>query len=135
VRHYVSGRKQMLSDMLQAPGSPLENVRRVVRMWGEMCPESEKGCLMANCLAEFGRTDDKLIDFLNEQILSMQSSFAGALTRARQAGEIDENASVEAIASTLVCTAQGLALMRRSGASGELLRQVVEGTLSLLRAA
>ena len=39
IRHYAETRMALLADVLNAPGSPLENVRNVVRLWGDPPPE------------------------------------------------------------------------------------------------
>jgi TetR/AcrR family transcriptional repressor of nem operon len=132
VRRYAAVRREMLAGILLAAASPLEGVRHFVHMWSEDCSAGDKGCMMANCLVEFGDRDDAMARFLHEQMQQMREVFVEALTRARTAGELDTSADIEAIASTLVCTTQGVALMRRSGAPADMLKQVVEGTLGLL---
>jgi len=57
---------QRLFDLLEAPGSPLGNVRRVCKMWEQLAADGEfKGCLYASASAfrsATPQTTDQLCD-------------------------------------------------------------------------
>ena len=117
LRHYVQTRAGEMLGVLKAPGSPLENVKAVIRKAGALAddPETAQGCFLCNTLAEFGQSDEGIREFLGEQMALARGAYADALGRAQQAGELDASVDAQALASALLCASQGLALMQRAG--------------------
>lgn len=97
-------------------------------------PRALWGCLAANLLAApeaalpgVGRT---LAEF--EQRLS--GAFAAALGRARELGQVHEDAETEVAAEHLVLLSHGVNLRSRAGASPRVLRAAVAAALGAVRA-
>ena len=133
IRHYAETRMALLADVLNAPGSPLENVRNVVRLWGDPPPEFAKGCLFCNSLAEFGQEDSEVADFLRAQLGRATGLFADTLERAVTENELPTDTDTSALAAQLICTSNGISLLRRANAPAELIDGAVRATLALLQ--
>lgn len=99
-------------DVLEAPGSPLENVRRVLRMWEQMADDGDfKGCLYASASAALGRHDPTVAKALAKSYDLLERVFAGAFERAQAAGELGSEVDPRDLARLFVNTGQGLAVL------------------------
>ncbi len=134
LRHYADTRYVTVASLLEGPGSPLENLRSLIRMWSDVPPgsEFEKGCFLCNALAELDSDDGPRSEFLRGQLERIRSNIAGALTRAQACGEIGADIDIEGRAAALVCVSNGIALLRRTGAPKALVQNAAAGALALL---
>jgi TetR/AcrR family transcriptional repressor of nem operon len=133
IEHYENTGAQHLHNQLDMPGSPLENVRRVVRAWGcGELPNSFRGCLLANTLAEFGARDPEIAKRLREYVERSVDAFYHALERAKKVGELPDETDSRAVARTLVNTRYGLALLRKVQVEPAMLQDIVERSLVML---
>ena len=101
-------------DQLDAPGSPLENIRQVIRTWEDSdAPNNQRGCLLMNTIAELGSRDPELADILRRHIDYSVEAFQRTLERAKVRGELSANADSRSLARALVNNRNGLALLRK----------------------
>jgi TetR/AcrR family transcriptional repressor of nem operon len=122
-------------DLLAADGSPLENVRTVVRGVAGLatqCPS--EGCLTAIGIVET-RDDPDARAVLHDQVKRLEDGFRGALARARDLGEIRPDARPGRLARALVTTMYGIGLLARLEGSGPRIGDAVSVLLDVIDAA
>lgn len=134
IRHYVETRINLMLDVLHGPDTPLENLRNVVRMWGSVADDSEfrNGCFLCTSASEFAHEKGEIADFLREQSVKIRAAFTEVLEAARSNGELTTTLPSETLASALLCTSNGIAMMTRTGASEAMRAEAAEAILRLL---
>ena len=70
--------------------------------------ETNHGCFITNSTAEFGNTDDRIYDFLRENMKSAVSLFEMLIIKAQEAGEIDSSKDARELGLYLFSSLQGL---------------------------
>ena len=122
-------------EMLNASGSPLENIKRFLRSTESMAGEKGfRGCLVTNTLIEFGHEEEnELADYARKIVARMQKNLEQRLTTAQEAGELNEDASPAALAAFLINSLQGLSVMGRTGMSKKSIRGAVDTIINALR--
>lgn len=129
VRYYLETKLSTTMAELQAAGSPLANLKRVLISWVDSC---DKGCMLINTAAEFGQEDPDLAEFLRGCMAQGQAAYADVLRRAHAAGEIAQELDPDAIAAALFSMGSGLTLMKRLGATDGEIEASIQGFLELL---
>ena len=134
--HYAHTRVTEVRSFLDQPGlTPFDSLRAFVAMWADLPEEFHRGCLLCNTSAQVDpESEPEISNFVRGHLVEMREMFIEVLARAEVAGELRDGADVPAIASTLMCTANGIALLYRIEAPQELLRDTVRGTLHSLDA-
>ena len=121
--------------LLTAAGSPLENVRTLIRGFAAMatsCPS--EGCLTVTALVE-NREDDEALAVVERQVERFEEGFRVALERAQDAREIRADVRPSRLARTLTTTCYGIGLLTRLPSSGPRIGDSVSVLLELLDAA
>ena len=88
------------------------------------------GCLFFNTINELNKTEPKLANKAVEAIEWIKQLFVARLTEAQQAGFIKREKSAESLADYLIGLTAGLRSLCKSGASPEVLQQVIDTGLS-----
>ena len=131
--HYESAMLGPMLDLLQAPGSGLESVRKVLDMWEQRNVESRtQGCLMANSIAEFGMRAPQFSEQLAAMLGRVEKAFRTALERASAAGELPEGRDPQALARLFTTIGQGLSTVGKLDASGAMVRDSTAVARALL---
>jgi TetR/AcrR family transcriptional repressor of nem operon len=91
------------------------------------------GCLITNSLVELAERDPELASMFEQHLASLRTSFAGALTRARVAGELRPGAGPES-AQLLVAVVQGMNVLAKAEPGRPALRAIVDSALAGLAA-
>jgi TetR/AcrR family transcriptional repressor of nem operon len=89
------------------------------------------GCLVTNTIVELAQRDPEIKAKIDLHLARLETALAGAIARARQAGEIPETTPLE-LAGFLVCVAQGLNVLAKTGPSRERLELVAATALAAL---
>lgn len=84
------------------------------------------GCLITNSVAELATRDPEIAAKVKLHLARMETAFAGALARARAAGELAEGFGPES-AAFLLCLLQGLNVLAKTKPK----REVVEGIVDV----
>lgn len=120
-------------ELLDGPGTPLENVKRIVAMWEEwMSPPHSKGCLVTTTLMEFGQQDSAIAQKARKLLAQIRRIYEDKLIEAQQQGELAPEASPKELAAFLINAISGLGMLSRAGTDAETVRGVVRSTLRLL---
>lgn len=127
--------RQMFSE-LNKEGSPLGNVRRLMRMLQDQhaLPES-KGCMLGVSMAQCTTSDDKMADVLRRHIKGLEEAFYKTFKRAQEMGELNGNTNIRDLARLFMGIGQGLALVGRVQDSPAVPRSIVNAALAVLETA
>lgn len=87
------------------------------------------GCLITNSLVELAERDPELAGLLQQHLAGLRTSFAGALARARAAGELRPGVGPES-ADLLVAVVQGMNVMAKTNPGRATLQAIVDATLA-----
>lgn len=133
LEHYRDTRMAMIQSVLEAPGSPLENLRNVARLFGDPPAEFRNGCFMCNSALEFGRKDeDPIARMMAEKFRLSHRLFSETFERARGAGEIAVASDPDSLAALFLSLMNGVAIMYRTQATPEFTVGVMNETLRWL---
>ncbi len=121
---------------LNKEGSPLGNVRRVMRALQERhsMPEST-GCLLGVSMAQCRTNDAEMADVLRHHIKGIEEAFYKTFKRAQDVGELDGNTNIRDLARLYMGIAQGLALIGRVQDAPAVPRSIVNAALATLETA
>ncbi len=123
LEHYERVQLQPVVDVLEGPGSGVENVRRVLDMWERRGSEhGAQGCMMANSIAEFGMRAPQFSQQLTRMLGRIEKAFQTALERAAADGELPEGRDPRALARLFTTIGQGLSTVGKLDASGVMAR-------------
>ncbi len=118
--------------LLQAEGSPLENVRTLIRGFAALAPTCPTGgCLTVTAMVET-RDDAEALAAVEEQVARFENGFRSALERAQQQGELKAEVRPERLARSLTTTCYGLGLLSRLPSSAARIGDAVAVMLDLL---
>lgn len=91
------------------------------------------GCLITNSLVELAERDPELTGLFEQHLANLQTSFAGALARARAAGELRPGAGPDS-APLLVAVVQGMNVLAKTNPDRAVLQNVANNALAGLAA-
>jgi TetR/AcrR family transcriptional repressor of nem operon len=134
ISHYRDTQLVHALALLEREGSPLENVKDVVRFFQQLASDRRcRGCLVANALVELGPHDAEIAELLRSILLLLQGSVEQALHRAQEQGELDPSRSPGELSRALTNAAMGMAVTGKLPLQESTLRDICAGTLSMLR--
>ena len=120
---------------LSVPGSPLANVRTIVRGMADLatrCPGN--GCLTVTALVDVP-DDEETRAVVEEQVDRLERGFHAALNAARAAGELGADVNTARLARSLTTMFFGLGVLSRLPGSGPRIADAVGAALETLEAA
>lgn len=114
--------------------SPLDGIRVFIdRIIDDIVAgPGRSGCFIGNCAAELARQDRTVAVHVRRSLERVQSTFRDALSRARDAGQLSENADVDALAAFLVSGIQGLRLVGKANPERAALKNIAKVMLRCL---
>jgi TetR/AcrR family transcriptional repressor of nem operon len=121
--------------LLEAEGSPLENVRTLIRGFAAMattCPSD--GCLTATAMVEI-RDDPEALAIVASQVERYEHGLQRALERAQALGELRDGAQPIRLARALTTVSYGIGLLTRLPGSGSRIGDAVSVQLEILAGA
>lgn len=133
VEHYRRTQLGEALALLEREGSRVENVKAVMGYFERLAGhESHRGCLVANALVELGPHDPEVATLLRDTLELLRSGLERALREAQERGEMPGDRAPAQLSRALVNAMLGLAVTGRLGLGPAVLRDVYEGTLSML---
>lgn len=127
------------AGLLYGPGSVRERIARVLEAAieesceGGDCQSSERrGCFMVNSAVELAPHDPDIASRFAASSAGGEEAFYGVLLRGRATGEIPQDKDPRALARFMSNTIRGLRVSTRSGTKEEVLRDVIQVSLSIL---
>lgn len=133
IEHYRATQLTEALGLLARDGSPVENVKAVVRFFQALASDERcRGCLVANALVEVGPHDPEIGALLRETLELLQGSIERALDEARRRGELPEGKSPQQLSRALTNAAMGMAVTGKLAGSRPALPDICTGTLAML---
>lgn len=134
LRRYEETSTTRVEEMLAAPGTIRERIRRVLMdvVDDEMAEASEhRGCLAVNAALELGGLDDEVTARVRHNFERVENAFHVEFAAARQEGEIGADRDPRALAQFTLAAMYGLRVLGKT-ADRQVLAQVVETTIQAL---
>jgi len=134
VEHYIKGNGQHILNALQAQGSPVGNIRKVLEQVVDFVVSGEcRGCLVTNSIVELAPHDEEVRKLVQSMVKRVEKALQATLERAVEAGEISTQTDTRAMARFFNSTVHGLVVLGKSSASRSVLKDVVKVALTTLR--
>ncbi len=131
--HYGKERIQPMVATLRGSGSGLQNVRNILDSWETTdAQKAQRGCLMANSIAEFGMRDARFSAVLGQMLGEMEDAFTYALEKARADGELPPKRDPRTLARLFTTLGQGLSTVGKLDPTGSFQRDAVAAARMLL---
>ena len=132
--HYVTGFGERWASVLNAPGSPLGNVRTMLDQVATIAIDRQhRGCMVTNCAIESAHSDPIVAEALKGVFGRVGDLVRQTPDRAVEAGELSSDANTRAQTRFVVATIQGLIVLGKSTHSRKELGDVVDVAVSALR--
>ncbi len=131
LRRYEETSATRVEEMLAAPGTIRERVRRVLTDVVDDELDSSaghRGCLAVNAALELGGIDDEITARVRHNFERVENAFHVEFAAARQEGEIGANQDPRALARFTLAAMYGLRVLGKT-ADRQALTQVVETTI------
>ena len=133
LHHYRRARLQPMLATLRGSGSGLQNVMTILDSWEKTGAEmAQRGCLMANSIAEFGMRDTRFSAVLGQMLGEMEEAFTHALEKARADGELPPGRDPRTLARLFTTLGQGLSTVGKLDPTGAFQRDAVASARMLL---
>ena len=134
VDRYVEQRNPRLAAALAQPLPISEAFAALARLFIDQIVSGpgRRGCFLGNCAAELPRDDRAAMARVRRGLEATQATFADALIRARARGELQPAADVQALASFLMTSFQGLRLVGKVNSDRAVLEDIATTMLGCL---
>ncbi|VAX37253.1 hypothetical protein MNBD_PLANCTO02-2358 [hydrothermal vent metagenome] len=136
IDHYHATVSSNLLSLLQAEGSPLENIKNLfVMILKKAGDKDHRGCLMVNTAIEFAGFDreSEVLKSVRKVFSTMEKELKKTLQQAVDAGELSAEQDINSQATFLAGSIQGIMLMAKTGASQATLQRMADGILMTLQ--
>jgi len=114
----------VLRMTVEGARTPFKKIDRLFDMWGQI--DSARGCLIGNCLAEFGTAHHEVREVVTKHLQSLKDFHSDIFQEAIDRGDLPSKRNPQIMADTIITYSQGLALMAKSGANKEQIRGTIE---------
>lgn len=121
---YADNGSTALSSLLAEPGSIIDSLQNYLRDIAVAChpgsSEPSRACMLVKTLLEASYTHSSIADQANELLYGIEQSFAAALTRARDRGELKPDTDCQRLARLIQAQIMGLrAFAQRETSAGQ----------------
>ena len=131
---YARDELRDLNALLNAPGSPVENIAAALNGWQTVHGQPHShGCGIGNSVADFACDDSEMATILRGYLQAFERAWATTLHRTKEAGELSPNAAPDDLAGLVLTAAQGTALLGRVGNGSALPASASRALLALIR--
>jgi len=135
VERYMATVSTEMVELLNADASGLTALRRYFDRLIDGIVDGKRrwGCLITNTIVELAQREPTIAAKIDINMARLETAFAGAIARARQAGEIPSDTPLDS-ASLLVCVVQGMNVLAKTKPSRQQLELIVSTALTALGA-
>jgi TetR/AcrR family transcriptional repressor of nem operon len=135
LRHYTATVARGTLSELDKPGSPLANVRRLLRrVEKEHSRAGSSGCMLGVGIAQCGADDPELAEIFRLHMRGVEDAYFRAFERAQAVGELDSDTDIRDLARLFMGIHQGLALIGRVQDTPAVPHSIVNAALTALQA-
>ena len=112
--YYARTTVRDLRARLDAEGSPLGNLKQLLRDWQTTHSQPGScGCMLGTNIADFNTNDEAIAKVMRFYLQQVEDLFSKTLISAQAQGELSPEANPRNLARLLLCTTQGVALLGR----------------------
>ena len=122
LKRYLSDMRSMKNEMMTQAATPLDGIRAVTHGMLDMADDDcscPKGCLAINTLVELAPHDAEVQEVMNDHMHRMRGSFADAVGRGQEAGQIRTDKTPQEITALMMTFMLGLGTNLRGHLSKE----------------
>ena len=114
LEHYAHTTFADMRDRLSAEGSPLTNLKHLLRDWQVLHSQRGScGCMLGTNIADFNTDDEAIAKVMRYYLQQVEDLFTKTLASAQDLGELSPEANPRNLARLLLCMTQGAALLGR----------------------
>jgi len=122
-----------LINELNKEGSPLENVRRLMRISGQLTAmPMSKGCLLGVSMAQSSTEDVEMAEILRRHLNGIEEALYKTFKRAQNLNELDKNTNIRDLARLYTGLLQGLHLVGRVQVAPDVTKSIVNAAIEML---
>ncbi len=134
IEHYFATQlKPGLIDVLDAPGSALGNIERLIDIMEQVATSPTfNGCLVGNSIADLGVIDKETAEILASKLRLIEEALLRAIRRAQKDGELRADLDARATARSFLALSQGLSVVARVQREHTFVRSVLRTARRLL---
>jgi TetR/AcrR family transcriptional repressor of nem operon len=134
LRRYGENRVASLVELLERPGPVKARLRTALERLADTAPEDpfRRGCLAVNTAAELAGVDETATAVVRSVFDRMERAFQDAVEEGQRGGEIDAARDPREIASLLLNTVIGMAVVAKTAQGPDRLRRVVDAVIATL---
>ena len=133
IAHYRERIPHEILTILNAPGSPLANIRNALAHAAALVEHGKcRGCLITNTAIELSPHEPAVAEVVKSILGDIESAFRRALQRAVQKKEIARHSNTLALARFFTSTLQGMFVMSKVSSSPVALKDIVKTALRVL---
>ena len=93
---------------------------------------AHRGCLLANGIAELGRTEPAIVARAKETFQVIEGLLAECVAGAQRHGDLDAGADAHQLAGVLLAVLQGIEALAKAGSDHQSLQRIADGALASL---
>jgi len=133
LHRYVGADEPWVHALLDAPGPIRARLRTalLLAVTDDLDPDRSRGCFVGNAAVERSPVDERVRKLVIGGFRSARDTFADALTRARDRGEVSSDVDVDALASLLLATFEGLRVVAKGSRDRRLVEQAVDAVAGM----
>ena len=131
---YEAAALERIAAALSSRTSPIEGIALFVERVIDdiVAGPGRRGCFIGNCAAELARQDKTVAARVRQSLEHVQNAFRDALVAARDTGQLDKHADIDALAAFLMSGIQGLRLVGKAHPDRAMLRNIAKVMLRCL---
>jgi len=128
LERYETAAVGRITASLSSSKSPLDGIAAFIDRIIEdiVAGPGRRGCFIGNCAAELARQDRTVASHVRQSMDRIQNTFRKAIVQARDAGQLPQNADVNALAAFLMSGIQGLRLVGKANPDRAVLKNIAK---------
>jgi TetR/AcrR family transcriptional regulator, transcriptional repressor for nem operon len=134
LQRYIAGASERLSETLRKSASAKMAIREMLTYFaGLSCAEEgQRGCLLLATATEMVPHDAEIAAYVESIYNHMRHEYAVAIKRGQSNGEISAALDAQATAGLIVCIANGMRVLGKTGVTKREINAVVDTAMTLL---
>lgn len=131
---YLTLRNARLSRELAAASTGRDKVKALLTVYAEASSgkQGQRGCLVVGSAVDLASTDADIAKRVSQQFAALEKRLVGFVEEGQTDGSISARVEAAALGRLLLCVAQGMRVVGKTGRSGSEMTSLVDGALALL---
>jgi TetR/AcrR family transcriptional regulator, transcriptional repressor for nem operon len=134
LRLYTEVDEPWSQALVEGPGAFRDRLREALlaAVADDLDPDRSRGCFVGNAAVERAPVDEHVRRLVATGFANVRGVFTAALARARDDGELAAGADVDALATLLLTTFEGLRVMAKGARDRAQIEQAVDAVVAVL---